>query len=462
MKKLFYAIILFLGFASIANAASYSISAGARGLIKGGTTSLTISGSGVTGRFNIKTSDASVISVSEGSIWIENNSYKVTLKALKVGTATITVTPSSGTSDSNGNAVNLGSKSVSISVSLPREKSKNNNLKALSVEGYELSPAFDANVLEYSTTVPSTVDVIKINATKADNYASISGTGEFEVEEGINEFNVIVTSETGSEKNYVVKVMVEDLSPIEVKVGKKSYTVVKNVKNLTKPDNYEDTTVNISDSIIPAFYNDKTKYTLVGLKDEEGNVELFIYDKEKYLNYNEIKSETTTIAILECPEVLKGYQTKEISINDNKIKALVVSNSSSYAIVYGIDLASGEKAYYEYNLKDKTIAKYNDELIIKLQNQNQKISYIMIVAVAGLIIFSGLTIVLLSANNKKKKLINKYIEKNDDSTTSAPKKDAIKKEKLPKKEEQKEEISSETEVYDLFEDTKKKKKKSKK
>ena len=70
----------------------------------------------------------------------------------------------------------------------PREKSTNNNLKDLSVEGYSISPSFDKNTLEYTVNLESNVEKIKINATKEDGYASVSGVGEKDVQEGDNKF----------------------------------------------------------------------------------------------------------------------------------------------------------------------------------------------------------------------------------------------------------------------------------
>ncbi len=386
--------------------------------------------------------------------------FSATCKATSIGT--IGFSASGDYTDENGKNMAV-SGTTSVNVVKPRDPDTNNYLSSLSVEGYDINPAFNKETLEYVVTVPSTVNEVTINASKASKYAKLTGTGTFAVEEGRNEFDVKVVSETEITRLYKVIVNVEDINPIEVKVNGKTYTVVKNAKNLTMPEYYTETTVNIADNIIPAFYNEKTNYTLVGLKDEEGNIGLFIYDNDKYSYYNEIKSELLTIVILDYPEVLKGYKEKEITINDSKVKALVVKDNSNFAIVYGVNVLTGEKAYYEYNLKDKTISKYNDELIIKLQNKNQKLSYIMLATCVSTAIFFVLTFVLLVFNKKKKKLIKKYIDKNE---LKVEKQEAKKNKKETESEtkivDEKEEVSSETEEYNLFDDEKKKKKKSKK
>ena len=478
MKKVLFTIMILMLSVNLVNAASYSVSVGTKSLTKGGSTNLTIKGSDVTGRFNIRTSDASVVSVSESSIWIENNSFKITLKALKVGDATITVTPAAGTSDSNGNAANLSSKSVKITVALPREKSSNNNLKSLSVDGYELSPAFDANTLEYTTTVPSTVDKINIKAQKADNYASISGIGEFEVSEGVNEFEVIVTSETRKDKVYKVIVNVEDLNPIEVEYEGESYTVVKNPKNLVAPPNYTETTVQIENNVVPGFYNDYTKYQLVGLKDSAGTISLFVYDNGKYDKYCEIKGESVAITPIDFPELdipkELMYTVDKIDFNGSKVEALILGGgnleNAKHAWVYGINIATGEKAYYHYSFVDKTLQYDNDlyilEALYELINQYDKYSYIILGTSVGCAILLILTITFAICNHSKKKILKKYIEKKEkalEQTAILNTKDieeASKKEtkKVAKKEVIETNEDLEEATYNLFDEDKKKKK----
>ena len=430
-----------------------------------------INGTGNTNGCSKKEADAS----SNG----KNTTKRFSVTCSANSTGVIKISYSGDATSEDGKNVNI-SGSKTITVVAKRPKSSNNNLKSLSVEGYELSPAFNQNTLEYSVSVPSTVNSVKINATKADNYSRLSGTGEFEVVEGPNLLNVVVTSETGVEKTYKIKVIVEDKNPIEVKVDGKTYTLVKNAKSLIAPDNYTETKVTINDIEIPAFYNEQTKYTLVGLKDSAGNIGLFVYEDGKYYSYNEISVDALSIVALDVPEVLKGYQKKNITIGDFKVDALVVKANSRFAIIYGVNVATGEKGYYKYDLNSKTISLYDDEMILLLQNKNKTISYIMLGATVTSGIFFILTISLAVANGRKKKLIEKAIMLNEAKNekqikkTKAPKKEEVKEEKpkreiKPEKEEPKEEIktpvkeevSEETEVYDIFADDKKKKKSKK-
>ena len=74
---------------------------------------------------------------------------------------------------------------------------------------------------------------------------------------------------------------------------------------------------NINDFEIPAYKNDNTNLVLVGLKDEEGNISLFIYNKDKneYQEYNEIGVNKITIYPLTSNEEIKGYKKDTLSVN---------------------------------------------------------------------------------------------------------------------------------------------------
>ena len=155
-------------------------------------------------------------------------SFTVTCKATSLGTINFTMT--GDITDASGNNISV-SGSRNVSVVKPREKSSNNYLKSLEVEGYEISPAFDKKTSEYSVSVPSTVSKITIKASKEDSYSSISGTGEKEVSEGLNTFDITVISETGVSNIYSLKVNVLDQNPIEVTVNNKKYNIKEALNN---------------------------------------------------------------------------------------------------------------------------------------------------------------------------------------------------------------------------------------
>ena len=331
-----------------------------------------------------------------------NNTTKTfSVKCKSTSTGIINFVMSGDITSSDGtNSKISGSKSVTVVT--PREKSKNNKLKSLSVDGYEISPEFDKDVNEYSVTVPSTVDKISINAKKADSYASVEGIGEKTVEEGVNTFEIVVTSETGVSNTYKLTVNVEDQNPIEVTVDKKKYTVVKVAKNLVKPDLFDETTIKIGEYDIPAFLNEVSKITLVGLKDETGNISLFMYDKGKYSKYNAFITDKLSIIFLSMETVPSNYVKTSVKINEENFDAFRLSGEDK-VLLYGLNLATGKKNYYTYEKNEKTLqifdkGKYESNLKEDINNKY----FIYGLSLVCLFLFILLVLFIIKTNKLKK------------------------------------------------------------
>ena len=357
---------------------------------------ITISSSGATNGCSKSFADAS----SDGNN--VNKSFSVTCKASGTGIISFVLSGDITSSDGVNSSVS-GKKSVTVTE--PREKSSNNKLKSLSVEGFEISPEFDKDVNEYSVSVPSTVEKIEINAKKADSYASVEGSGEKTVEEGVNTFEIIVTSETGISNTYKLIVNVEDQNPIDVKVNGKKYTVVKLSKNLEKPELFDETTIKIGENDIPAFYNDVCKYTLVGLKDENGNIELFIYEDGEYTKYNEFRSESLPIIFLDMKKVPSDYIKTSVTINEVNVNAYKIDDSDKL-LLYGLNIATGKKNYYTYEVNEKTLQIFDIDEYENSVN-TYKTNFYIIIGLSSLILLLFILVILFSSKaNKLKKIAN--------------------------------------------------------
>lgn len=401
---------IFFGLITV-DAASFTISASTQNVTKGRTAKLTIRGNGVTGRFNISTSNSSVVSISEDRAWIENDSYTITLSALNVGTATITVTPS-GVSDSSGNTINLQAKTIKITVSLPREKSNDNNLKSLSIEDFEISPSFDKNVQVYNAVIPEGTEKINIKALANESHASVTGAGEVEVSSGMNTINVIVKSETGLEKIYTINVEVKDNNPIIVNVDKNEYTLVKLKENLTKPESFEDATIQIDGYEIPAFKNIVADITLVGLKDSKGDIKLFVYKNGKYSKYNELNLKHYLLIPVSFDKELNFTKTT-ITINDEKVEAYKYSDKSDFVIINAKSLEDGKTALYLYDTKNNTAIRYDEEFMNETNDTIKNYTYIIIAFAGALFLTFMIIMSLLHSLRKKQKKLDKFLKKQE-------------------------------------------------
>ena len=402
---------------------------------------------------------------------VTKQTYTYIFKALKKGTTKVGIASNTVYSvDEKLMSISSSSKSVRImtQAELEASYSKDNDLKSLSVEGFELSPAFSKDITEYTVTVPEDTKEITINAAENDSAASVTGTGTFEVTQGTNTFEIIVRAENGSEKKYTVKVEVIDANPINVTLGNQDFTVVKVKDFLPTVTAYQETTVKINDFDIPAYTSELTGFTLVGLKDSAGNIALYIYDADNnsYTAYNELKFNQLTIYPKETDNTLDGYELGTVTINDIEVPAYYTSSDSRFAIIYGINVETGEEGFFKYDKTDQSIQKYDDEMINSLLEKNKLYSYIIIGFSVILVIMFIILITKGRGKKKKKKDIKvEKVEFKDEPENISESKEE--KTEQPVEENKIEEVISEDfkldeEIYDNVNNKKKTKKKKKK
>lgn len=337
---------------------------------------------------------------------IKSKNYTFTFKALKNGSTKLSVGSYSVYDFNDQSLVSISSSSsktikIMTQAELEASYSKDNNLKSLTVDGFELTPVFNKDVLNYSVIVPEDTTKINIKAVASDSKSSIKGDGEIEINTGTNTVEIVVTAENGSEKTYTISVEVKDNNPIYVKVNDRELSLVKAARLLSKPDAFEDTTLTINDVEIPAFYNEVCDITLVGLKSEDGKIDLFIYDKDTntYKNFVVIALDSIILMPIENNDAIEGYKLTDIEVKDIIFKAYKFSDDSNFSIIYGINLLTGEKNYYMYDSKLNTIIAYNNEFSSYLLNQNKVFMYV-ICALGGIVVI--LFIIIMSLLHKKK------------------------------------------------------------
>ena len=96
-------------------------------------------------------------------------------------------------------------KSSLLSSEEPK-KSDDKSLKSLSIEGIELSPAFDPETTDYSATVDESVEKIEIKAEVNNEKAKKEISGNEELKKGENVVKVTVTAEDGTTRIYTINV----------------------------------------------------------------------------------------------------------------------------------------------------------------------------------------------------------------------------------------------------------------
>lgn len=185
-------------------AADISLSAGKTTMTEGETTTLTAKANNCTGTLSLKSSDSNVVSIEGNtSLWLENNSNSLTLKANKPGTATITLEPIS-VADSDTAEKIKDSKSITITV---KEKpqapdTSSAKLKSITVAG----KTYNNPNTDMTVTVDGKTDTVDVSAVAVNNGAKISGTGKKELKTGTNTVTITVTGSNGAKMTYNVRI----------------------------------------------------------------------------------------------------------------------------------------------------------------------------------------------------------------------------------------------------------------
>lgn len=431
VKYLVFSVVMFIALIGTSNAASLSVSSSTKSAVVGNTISVTVSASGAAGweyclnydssvfRLTSAGSDTGGACVKTGSTLIGYSKVTFKFKAIKSGTGTFSLRDAVMYGD-DGNPLSSSKGSVTVTARTQAEiqasYSDNANLKSLAVDGFELTPAFSVNTLEYSLTVENNVTSVNVSAVKAETHASVSGSGAIELSEGLNVVTIVVTAQKGNQKKYVINIERKELDPINVSVDNKAFTVVRKADLLEIPTYYEATTITIDGEEVPALYSDITEFTLVGLKDEEGKIELYKYLGEvehkdmapnMFERYYQFNTEVVSFTPIKVEDRIYGYEdTKKIDINDENIEVFFNKDNKDYVLIYGMNMTTGNEGWYQYDIKENTFQRYKDNGLKKME-EDLKMYFIVACAAGGVVVLSLLVMLILGVSNSKMKKKNK-------------------------------------------------------
>lgn len=413
MKKIKYVLVAFLMFVGMDKiyAGNASISANKTNVTVGSTVAITVKTNKLWGTYSIHTTNSSILSGGDqGDITSDSFSKTFYFEAKTVGTAYVIFGANAKNmladpytsaffNDSRSIKINVVNRSSNSAVDINKNYSKNNYLKSLSIDGYELTPSFNKDTLEYKVDLTPGTEKINITAVSEDKQASLKGTGEISVNEGTNTINIIVIAENGNERIYKIIANVEEKDPIKVNVNKTAYTVVKRKELLTKPDGYDEASIKINGFDIPTFYNDVTKVTLVGLKDGSGDIKLYSYDSKtgEYREYKEFAFDKMNLYIHEDKDT--NYKKIKIKINDESIVAYKVDGLKDYYLLYATNTITGNESYYLYDIKENSVQRYNTDLVDAIMQEKDK--YFSIVLVLSCVCFLSMLFLLIEINKKE-------------------------------------------------------------
>ena len=292
----------------------------------GDTVTVTITGQGLAGRADLTVSGPATL--SENTVWVDNNSASVTAKITGEGSVKITATPTSmaensatadpytqptagtitvASTSSGGSSSSNGSTTGSSTTSEPEEESSNANLSNLGIRPNDFS-GFTPGTTTYNVTVPEDVESVEVYATAQDSNATISGTGNKTLEYGENALNVVVTAEDGTTKTYTINVTREG-----EEVTEETTEVVNGLSSITIGDL----------ELSPSFKTDVYEYTVKYIgEDTSLDIQTVATDPSytvEILGNEELKEGENTITILVSDSEGNNVATYQLTVNKSLV-----------------------------------------------------------------------------------------------------------------------------------------------
>lgn len=327
------------------NAASFSMRASSTQVNPNGTFTISVGGDCI-GRVNLSVSNGTL---STSSVWVEQNYQTVTVTAGGSGSVTVTATPTVGFSDPDANEYNPGARSVNVPIitnnSTPNNnnnnngsnnsttstkpqtptyvdnRSTNNMLSSITVSSGTLSPAFDANVSEYTIQLASDITSITVNAESSDSKARVNGIGEKTLEVGNNEIIISVIAENGAERIYKITAYVDETPQVYLKYKDKEIGVVRNLKGVIIPEGFNQIQHPINNYTINIFNNGYFSI-LCGI-NEQNERNFYIIDTTKNECISKIipiKINNHSLYLVDLDNEKEGFEKDVATVNNVEIQ----------------------------------------------------------------------------------------------------------------------------------------------
>lgn len=358
---------------------------------KGESFTLTISANNAYGQVNITADNATV---SPNTVFLENNTKKVTVTSTNSNDISIVVSPaksglgdqderpittsqgakvkvkttsSNNNSNSNSNTGsgenNSGTTQTNQGTSSNQASSNQSNntqtkssvaiLGNLGIKPNDFS-GFTPNKTSYSTTVPNSVSSIEVYAVSPQNQKqTISGTGKKQLKEGQNNFEIKVTAEDGkTTKTYKLTVTREksNSSAGEEATGEETTENTVESNDVTENNNEEQNGENIE--------SDEQKIGLSELKIE--GLKLSPEFKKDVYEYNtKLEDDKESVEIVATP-ITEGSKVditgnENLKDGENTITIIVSDESDENMATYQITVTKEKKQENIVNLTCKII-----------------------------------------------------------------------------------------------------------
>lgn len=231
-------------------------------------------------------------------------------KNLKLGLNTFKITV---TSESGVNRI------YTLNIYRNDNRDKTNTLSSLEIENNKITPEFNKNTINYTLTVKKDVTSVKINATLESDKSSFNkgyGPRTVNLNYGVNNVLIKVTSESGATKTYTIKITRED--------DRSSNNYLKSLNVSSGDFTFNKKTLNYSFSV----QNDVTSLNVIATpEDSKSTISgAKTYNLKEGLNKITItvtaENKQTRTYTLQVTRIVKNI-SKEVN---NKLESLEITN----------------------------------------------------------------------------------------------------------------------------------------
>ncbi len=277
------------------------------------------------------------ITLSEGTIDFDKSKTTYEIKNINGSTIEIKATAESSYAKLSGDVgkknLKLGLNTFKITVTSEAgvnriytlniyrndNRDKTNTLSSLEVENNKITPEFNKNTINYTLTVKKDVTSVKINATLESDKSSFNkgyGPRTVNLNYGVNNVLIKVTSESGATKTYTIKITRED--------DRSSNNYLKSLNVSSGDFTFNKKTLNYSFSV----QNDVTSLNVIATpEDSKSTVSgAKTYNLKEGLNKITItvtaENKQTRTYTLQVTRIVKNI-SKEVN---NKLESLEITN----------------------------------------------------------------------------------------------------------------------------------------
>ena len=327
-----------------------------------------------TGGDNAQGGAGSVKVTGDSSLGADEWAYSLKFRALTPGTTTITMDDSWEIYDDQQNMATLDHKgSSAVTIKGDSNSSINANLSSLKISPGALVPDFSPDVTEYSTTVGNDCSKLTVSAATADSNAKVIISGNADLQLGENTVTCQVTAQDGTTtKEYIIHVTKVDgavdygeaAGILTANVNGEDYEVAATFDETMLPEGFTAQTVNYQGQEVMAGVNEKTGLTIMYLIGNAGSGDFFVYDQatDQWSPFAQVTTAEKSITIVPMGSdvvVPEGFAETTLELNGKKVHGWIWSGdlNQEYCMFYGMN-ADGDKNFYRYDMKEKTIQRF--------------------------------------------------------------------------------------------------------